>query len=145
MDPVIAVSLTLAVVGLAALLAVVLRSASGRARRGDGPSFAPGDLPGLVELGRNGTLVQFSTEFCGTCPGTRRLLTRVSAQRDGIAFLDVDLTHDPALASRLHILQTPTVFVLDARGGSVSRFGGSPRPDELAAALDTLSPLSPAR
>lgn len=143
MEPVLAITLTAAVLALAATLALVLRATAGRARRGDDSSFGPGELPGLVELGRTATLVQFSTEFCSSCPGTRRLLGRITADRDDLVHVDVDLTHDAGLASRLGILQTPTVFVLDDSGRLVSRIGGSPRLDAITGVLDGLS--SPTR
>lgn len=145
MDPVIAVSIIVAVVAVAAVLGLLLRSRAGRARDGDGSSFAPGDLPGLAELGQTATLVQFSTEFCASCPGTRRLLQRIVYDRDDLIHIDVDLTNDPALASRLHILQTPTVFVLDGRGRLASRIGGTPRRDSLVELLSDLSSADSAR
>jgi thiol-disulfide isomerase/thioredoxin len=138
-DPVLAVSVTLVVVAVAGALGLLLRRNQGRRRPDDGSTFGPGDLPGLDRLAPTGTLVQFSTEFCSSCPGTRRLLTRVAEDREGIGYVDVDLTRDPDLARRLRILQTPTVFVLDRRGRVTTRFGGSPRPGDLRAVLDELA------
>ncbi|PSL39674.1 glutaredoxin [Labedella gwakjiensis] len=141
MEPLAALSITAAVLAVAAAIAIVLRSTTGRARPGDDSSFAPGQLPGLDVLGRTATLVQFSTEFCSSCPATRRLLQRITSDREELTYLDVDLTHDAELASRLRILQTPTVFVLDRRGRLVSRIGGSPRLDALTDVLDGLSSI----
>mgnify|MGYP001059181302 FL=1 len=140
MDPVLAVIVVAGVVLLAAILGAVWRATSGRARKADGESFAPGELPGLAGFAPGATLVQFSTEFCATCPGTRRYLQQVAGERGGVVHHDVDLTHRPELAKRLRILQPPTVFVLDRGGRLVSRFGGAPRRDELAAVLDRLVP-----
>ncbi|MBO9578796.1 MAG: thioredoxin family protein [Microbacteriaceae bacterium] len=140
MQPVVALSIAAGVVLLAALLGVFWKRTTGRARDAKGEAFAAGELPGLEAFAEGATLVQFSTEFCSTCPGTRRYLQQVAAERSGIAYHDVDLTHRPELASKLHILQTPTVFVLDHDGRLVSRFGGAPRRAELTAVLDTLVP-----
>lgn len=140
MDPVLALSITGGVVLLAAALGVLWKTTQGRSRGGNGASFQPGELPELDEFGSGATLVQFSTEFCSTCPATRRFLKHVASERDGVAYHDVDLTHRPDLAKRLHILQTPTVFVLDPKGRLASRFGGAPRRDELGTVLDTLVP-----
>lgn len=138
MDPVLAVSITTLVVAAAGALGLLLRASRGRRRRGDAGVLAPGDLPGFDALAPTGTLVQFSTEFCSSCPGTRRLLSREAARREGVDYLDVDLTRDPDLAGRLRILQTPTVFVLDRKGRMTTRFGGPPRLADLRAALDEL-------
>jgi thiol-disulfide isomerase/thioredoxin len=140
-EPLTAILVAGAVVVLAALLGVVWRVTTGRARRTDGTTrFGPDDLPGL-ELARGATLVQFSTEYCATCPATRRQLSHLASERDGVTHLDIDLTHRPELAKRLRILQTPTVFVLDATGRLVTRFGGAPRRADLVAAIDPLVPL----
>jgi len=138
-DPVLALSIAGGVVLLAAILGVLWKATTGRARRSGGETFAPDELPDLHEFAP-ATLVQFSTEYCATCPGTRRFLQQVAGERGGIVHHDVDLTHRPDLAKRLRILQTPTVFVLDRDGRLVSRFGGAPRRDELNAVLDTLVP-----
>ncbi len=140
MEPWIAVVIAVGVVVLAAVLGVVYRVTQGRRRSGDGSTFRPGDLPGLDDLAAGATLVQFSTEFCATCPATRRFLKQVAGEREGLGYHDVDLTHRPDLAKALHILQTPTVFVLDGAGRLVSRFGGAPRRAELSAVLDALVP-----
>lgn len=139
MDPVLALVVAGGVVLLAAILGVLWRATTGRARAAKGEAFAPAELPGLDEFAP-ATLVQFSTEYCATCPATRRFLQQVAGERGGVVHHDVDLTHRPDLAKRLHILQTPTVFVLDRDGRLVSRFGGAPRRDELSAVLDTLVP-----
>lgn len=138
MSPVRALLIVIGVVGVAGVAVVVawfLRRTEGRQRDGDGMVFHPGNLPGLDELAPGATLVQFSTEFCTTCPGTRRFLQQMTSRYAEVSYLDVDLTRDRELARRLHILQTPTVFVLDARGRVVTRFGGAPKPVEVHSAL----------
>lgn len=140
MDPIVAVSITGGVVLLAAVIGIAWKATTGRGRRARGESFSPGDLPGLDEFAAGATLVQFSTEYCATCPSTRRYLQQVAGERGGVVHHEVDLTHRPELAKQLHILQTPTVFVLDRGGRLTSRFGGAPRREELTAVLDRLVP-----
>lgn len=129
------------------LLAVLVAATAGagwllRARQGRARQVATNalDLSGVDAgpLGERATLVQFSTELCARCPQVRRLLHAVSAENDGVAFAEVDLTHRPDLAARLHILQTPTVFVLDADGLVHTRFGGVPRRDAVTRELHQL-------
>ena len=125
---------------LASLVGSAVRAREGRRRAADGSEFRPGALPGLDALGASGTLVQFSTQLCARCPGTRRVLQQLAAEREGVRYLDVDLTDDVDLAARLHILQTPTVFVLDPAGRLAARYGGPPRRDQLVAEIDRLAP-----
>jgi hypothetical protein len=40
------------------------------------------------------------------------------------------------LTKRLHVLSTPTVLVLDSRGGIASRASGQPRKADLQDAMD---------
>ena len=141
MDPVLAIGITGGVVLLAAIVGALWKVTTGRRRAPNGETFAPGDLPGVDSFAPGATLVQFSTEYCATCPGTRRYLQQVAGERGGVAYVDIDLTYRPELAKSLRILQTPTVFVLDAAGHLESRFGGAPRRDAITAVLDRLDPI----
>jgi len=87
-------------------------------------------------LGERATLVQFSTEFCANCPGTRRLLTQVASERDGIGFVEVDAAARLDLTRRLNVLATPTVLVLGPGGAIASRATGAPRKADVLAAVD---------
>jgi len=139
MDLPVALAVTAAVLGVAAIAGVLLTRARGRART---PSSAlrldAGALPGLDSLAPGATLVQFSTEFCTSCAPTRRLLGGIVEARDDLELVDVDLTHRADLARDLHILQTPTIFVLDADGVLRTRFGGAPRREHVLAAIDAV-------
>lgn len=79
---------------------------------------------GAADLGEVGTVVQFSTEYCARCPGTERLLSELVSDRDGVAFLHVDVTHNSHLAKKYHLLQTPTVLFIDAAGRPRTRVSG---------------------
>jgi hypothetical protein len=118
-------------------LGLVLRNRTGRARRVRGDVLDARVL-GAGPLGDRGTLLQLSTPMCTQCGPTARLLGEVAASRPGVTHLEVDLTERPGLADRLHVLQTPTTFLLDAGGRIRGRIGGRPRPDQLARELDLL-------
>ena len=99
-------------------------------RRAKVRNVADGDLVDAVELGATalgdvGTVVQFSTEYCARCPGTQRLLSELVQDRDGVTFLHVDVTHNPHLARKYHLLQTPTVHFVDATGRPRTRVSGA--------------------
>ncbi|UUT36701.1 thioredoxin family protein [Microbacterium elymi] len=135
--------LWIAVLAVAVLVAVtlvvggMLRHRDGRARRVADRTI---DVA-TAETGPRGeraTLVQFSTELCARCPQVRRMLDVIAGERAGVLFTEVDLTRRPDLAKRLHILQTPTVFVLDADGFVHTRFAGVPAAQAVTGELDRL-------
>lgn len=140
MDLPVALAVTAAVLGVAGILGLVLTRTKGRARRPTAAvTVAVGSLPGLDELAPGATIVQFSTEFCASCPGTRRLLGRIVDEQDAVELVEVDLTHRADLAREFRILQTPTVFVIDADGILRTRFGGAPRREDVLAAIDAVT------
>jgi thiol-disulfide isomerase/thioredoxin len=102
-------------------------------------SLSPADLG--APLGARATLVQFSTEVCAYCPATRKLLTEVAADRDGVAFIEIDAAARMDLTRRLHVLSTPTVLVLDAAGGIASRSSGPVRRADLLTAVGSVLQL----
>lgn len=134
-----------ALIGLALLLAatvalgVFLQWRQGRPRRHiPHEVIQPGRL-GAEQLGETATLLQFSTELCARCPGVHRTLEQVAAAREGVAHLDIDVTHRPDIAKHFHILQTPTTLVLDRDGIVQTRFGGIPNRDVLELELNRLT------
>lgn len=86
-------------------------------------------------LGERATLVQFSTEFCASCPPTRRLLQAVAAEHDGVALVEVDAAARLDLARRLNVLATPTILVLGPDGAIASRASGQPRKADVLAVV----------
>lgn len=140
-----AVTLVNALIGLAVLLAMTvalgafLQWRQGRPRRHIPHEVVqPGRL-GADSLGRTATLLQFSTELCSRCPGVHRTLAAVADSREGVAHLDIDVTHRPDIAKHFHILQTPTTLVLDSAGIVQTRFGGVPNRDVLELELSRLT------
>jgi len=100
---------------------------------------SPGDALSAEDLGAplgaQVTLVQFSSAVCAYCGPTRELLTEVAAERDGVAFVEIDAAARMDLTRRLHVLSTPTVLVLDALGAITSRASGPLRRTELLTAV----------
>jgi thiol-disulfide isomerase/thioredoxin len=137
----------------ASALGLVLRRRAGRFRAArvspvpDGP--APGadvlteaDLGG--SLGRQATLVQFSTAFCAPCRPTRQILTQVAGMVDGVTHIEVDAAARLDLVRRLRISSTPTVLVLGPDGAIAKRAVGLPRKADVIAALGAvIRPVSP--
>jgi thiol-disulfide isomerase/thioredoxin len=134
-------------VGLVALLSavVVTVAVAGYRRRTDGrfrrvaPTSPAGrsDLLRLSEsdlgrpLGRDATVVQFSSEFCAPCRAAERIITDAVAGHDGVRYVDLDSAHRMDLVRRLNILRTPTVVITDRTGRVVTRTVGVPTKQSL--------------
>ena len=82
----------------------------------------------VTEPGKNATLLQFSTEYCGQCPAVRRSLAQIEYRTGGVLHAEVDLTDRLDLAARFKISQTPTVFILNDKGEVTFRVSGVPKP-----------------
>jgi thiol-disulfide isomerase/thioredoxin len=139
MNP-IGVALVLAgLVALATVLGLAWKSSQGRVHHTNGRTVVrAADVPGVRRFARGATLLQFSTEVCAPCVVTRTVLGDVAGSRNGVAHIDLDVTHRPDLASRFHVMQTPTTLILDRRGVVQARIGGAPRRDALVAELDRI-------
>jgi thiol-disulfide isomerase/thioredoxin len=134
-----------AALAVASVLGLGMRRRAGRFRAAPVPAPRPsGPVPGpdvLTEadlgapLGRQATLVQFSTAFCAPCRPTRQILTQVAGMMDGVTYVDVDAAARLDLARRLRISSTPTVLVLDPAGAIAKRAAGLPRKADVIAAL----------
>jgi thiol-disulfide isomerase/thioredoxin len=105
------------------------------------PLFSPSEQQALgLALGSRATLVQFSTSFCQPCRATRRILTEVADQLDGVSHQEIDAEAHLDLVRRLDITRTPTVLVLDGAGLLVRRAVGQPRKADVVAALGEAIP-----
>jgi len=90
------------------------------------------------ELGKKATLLQFSTTYCGQCPGVRRQLAQMEYRLGGLSHLEVDITERLDIAAHFGINQTPTVFLLNSKGELVYRVGGVPNLIKLNQELEKL-------
>jgi len=130
------IALVVALVAASALGLAMRRRSSGIVHSVHGPEaevLTEDDLGG--PLGRQATLVQFSTVFCAPCRPTRLLLAQVAGMVDGVSHVEVDAAARLDLVRRLRISSTPTVLVLDPRGAIVKRASGLPRKADVIAAL----------
>ncbi|WP_349501907.1 thioredoxin family protein [Nocardioides kribbensis] len=88
-----------------------------------------------ARLGRQATLLQFSSAFCAPCRATKRTLSEVADVVPGVVHLEVDAEHHLDLVRRLDVLRTPTTLVLDATGVEIARAAGAPRKEQVLQAL----------
>lgn len=142
MDNLVAV---LALVGAATLVGLAYRFLHGRGHRVKSKKKI--DLQRLgpkrnnqvtTALGAKATLLQFSTSYCGQCPGVRRQLLALDESLQGVHHLEVDITDRLDVAAHLGINQTPTVFLLNDKGELVYRVGGIPNVTKLKVELEKL-------
>ena len=129
----------IALVAAATAIGLLLRARRGRVRELTDTSRLKPEIFGTDRFGVAGTVVQFSTEYCARCPGVRRVLGELTAAREGLEFVHVDLTHDAALAKRFGVLQTPTVLLIDREGRPSSRLSGTVSREALRDAIDALT------
>ncbi|SEN87757.1 thioredoxin [Cryobacterium sp. TMT1-3] len=139
MNPLEAIGLLLALLAATTVLGLIWRARQGLVASGSGDVIMPADVASSIAFGPAATLVQFSTELCARCPGTRRLLIAVAEQRPGVVHVDVDLTHRADLANRYSVLQTPTTLILDGSGRVRARVGGAPNRADISATLDAIA------
>jgi thiol-disulfide isomerase/thioredoxin len=81
------------------------------------------------------TLVQISTTFCAPCRHARVLLADLAGKVDGLRHVELDVTDQPAVATELGVLRTPTTLALTANGTELLRVGGVPKGEPLLSAL----------
>lgn len=139
MNPAIVILVLVALVGVATALGLLWRSRQGRITHTNGHTVVRvGDVPGVRRFASGATLLQFSTEVCAPCRVTHAVLGDVASERSNVTHVDLDVTHRPDLASRFHIMQTPTTLILDRKGVVRARIGGAPRREAVRAELDRL-------
>jgi thiol-disulfide isomerase/thioredoxin len=120
-----------------------LRTANGRIRVSATPSAAdalPEPIRAALDPAAAVTLVQLSTTFCASCRQAGTLLTGFAADTDGVSHVELDVTDEPAVATRVGVMRTPTTLALAADGTELLRVGGVPKRDAL---LDALRPHLP--
>jgi thiol-disulfide isomerase/thioredoxin len=140
MNGFISLAIVLGLVAVSTVIGLLWRSRTGRVReRRDAQTVVTAaDVASPHPFGSAATLLQFSTEFCAPCRSTAVVLGELSAARDGVVHVEIDLTQRPELARTFNILQTPTTFLVDGAGVVRARIGGAPRRDDLRAAIDDL-------
>ncbi|MGB9011868.1 MAG: thioredoxin family protein [Aeromicrobium sp.] len=121
-----------------AVAALVMKWRNGRfssaAAPGPGDTVLSAQIIG-APLGRDATLVQFSSAFCAPCRATRVLLADIASKTDGVVTVEIDAEDNLELVRDLSIMRTPTVLVLDHRGVVRTRASGLPRREQVMAAL----------
>ncbi|MUM15823.1 thioredoxin family protein [Mycobacterium sp. CBMA271] len=121
------------------IIAVAIKSRSGKLRAGNG---GPGGVtaPAGIELSPTGpTIVHFSAAWCGPCASVRRVVDQVVAGAPEVGHVEVDIDTNPDAARELSVLSLPTTFIFDAAGRQAYRVSGVPKAADLRTALQGLT------
>lgn len=116
-----------------------LRAANGRVRtaRPTPADDLPEPIRAALDPAASVTLVQLSTTFCASCRQADKLLTAFAAETPGVAHIELDVTEEPSVATKVGVMRTPTTLALTPDGTELLRVGGVPKRETL---LDALRP-----
>jgi thiol-disulfide isomerase/thioredoxin len=91
------------------------------------------------ELGSRATMVQFSSAFCAPCRATHALLSQMVIPMDDVKHIHIDAESHLELVRQLDIRSTPTTLFLNREGIEVGRAAGTPKRDQVIAALTAIA------
>ena len=86
-------------------------------------------------LGSRATMVQFSSAFCAPCRATHSLLSQMVLAMNDVKHIHIDAESHLELVRELDIRSTPTTLFINARGVEVGRAAGTPKREQVLAAL----------
>ena len=90
-------------------------------------------------LGSRATMVQFSSAFCAPCKATHALLSQMVIPMDDVKHIHIDAESHLELVRQLDIRSTPTTIFLNREGIEVGRAAGTPKRDQVIAALSAIA------
>jgi thiol-disulfide isomerase/thioredoxin len=90
-------------------------------------------------LGSRATMVQFSSAFCAPCKATHALLSQMVIPMDDVKHIHIDAESHLELVRQLDIRSTPTTIFLNREGIEVGRAAGTPKRDQVIAALAAIA------
>ena len=86
-------------------------------------------------LGSRATMVQFSSAFCAPCRATHSLLSQMVVPMDDVKHIHIDAESHLELVRELDIRSTPTTLFINKDGIEVGRAAGTPKREQVLAAL----------
>ncbi len=90
------------------------------------------------ELGSRATMVQFSSAFCAPCKATHALLSQMVIPMADVKHIHIDAESHLELVRQLDIRSTPTTLFLNSEGIEVGRAAGTPKREQVLAALNAI-------
>jgi thiol-disulfide isomerase/thioredoxin len=89
-------------------------------------------------LGSRATMVQFSSAFCAPCRATHTLLSQMVTAMADVKHVHIDAESHLELVRKLDIRSTPTTLFLNSEGVEVGRAAGTPKREQVLAALNAI-------
>jgi thiol-disulfide isomerase/thioredoxin len=90
------------------------------------------------QLGSRATMVQFSSAFCTPCRATHSLLAQMVLTMNDVKHIQVDAESHLELVRELDIRSTPTTLFINKDGIEVGRAAGTPKREQVLAALSNI-------
>jgi len=90
-------------------------------------------------LGARATMVQFSSAFCTPCRATHSLLSQMVLSMKDVKHIQIDAESHLELVRELDIRSTPTTLFINSEGIEVGRAAGTPKRDQVLAALEHIN------
>ena len=128
--------LLLTVLALATGIGFRLKATQGRIKQKKGLQISAAEIG--TSLGDRATVVQFSTTFCSSCRAAKVLISDVVSKRGDVKYVEIDAESNLELVRRLDIRSTPTTLFLDKKGFEIARAVGTPKRNQITAAIDRL-------
>ena len=73
-----------------------------------------------MQLGKNVTLLQFSTAFCSPCKATAQIISHLVEGMDDVVYIQVASEENLKLVEKFDIKSTPTVIFFNRDGIEVA-------------------------
>ena len=90
-------------------------------------------------LGSRATMVQFSSAFCTPCRATHALLSQMVISMADVKHIHLDAESHLELVRELDIRSTPTTLFINKDGVEVGRAAGTPKREQVLAALAAIA------
>ena len=91
-----------------------------------------------MQLGKNVTLLQFSSAFCSPCKATAVVISQIVQGMDDVVYIQVASEENLKLVEKFDIKSTPTVVLFNRDGVEVGRAVGIPTKEQVIISINAV-------
>ena len=91
-----------------------------------------------MQLGKNVTLLQFSSAFCSPCKATAHVISQIVTGMDDVVYIQVASEENLKLVEKFDIKSTPTVIFFNRDGLEVGRAVGIPTKEQVIISINAV-------
>jgi thiol-disulfide isomerase/thioredoxin len=91
-----------------------------------------------MQLGKNVTLLQFSSAFCSPCKATAHVISQIVQGMDDVVYIQVASEENLKLVEKFDIKSTPTVIFFNRDGLEVGRAVGIPTKEQVIISINAV-------